>query len=426
VIDQRFMPQAAAPKQRQAVIITVGNELTEGSILNTHFRYLGSELRSLGYRVLRGVQIPDDLKLFVAELRCALADAGVILVTGGLGPTSDDLTREAVALAAGVELDFDAGAWEQLQRRYAGRRMASPNRKQALVPHGFDGIPNPYGTAPAFSGHIGDVLLAALPGPRRELEPLFAERIVPLLAAAAGEGSGAGFLTATVMMVPESRLEEGLQHHRREGVGWGTRVADDRIVVTFRGGSPELREAALADLDREFHGLRVRRGDVRPSELVIAALKEERLRLAVAESCSGGLVAKMITDIAGSSEVFWGGFVTYANAAKTGALGVEPALLDEYGAVSREAAEAMSAGLLERCDADVGVAVTGIAGPGGGSGEKPVGTVWISVSRRGGGGQCRRFLFPGDRDLVRRRTAVAALLLTESVVRGNAYPPFPD
>ncbi len=394
--------------------------MTEGSILNTHFRYLGSELRSLGYMVLRGVQIPDDMGLFVAELRRSLEDAGLIVVTGGLGPTSDDLTREAVAEAAGVELDFNPEAWENLQRRYAGRRMASPNRKQALVPHGFTSIHNPNGTAPAFSGRIGEVLIAALPGPRRELEPLFAQRIVPLLT---GTDDAEAFLTGTVMMVPESSLEEGLQRHRREQVTWGTRVADDRIVVTFRGGTAESRKAAFADLVGEFHPVRVRPGDVRPPELLIAALKEKGLRLAVAESCSGGLVAKMITDIPGSSEVFWGGYVVYANTAKTNALGIEPRLLETYGAVSREAAEAMSAGLLCQDDVEAGIAVTGIAGPGGGSEEKPVGTVWISVSRRGGGGQCRRFLFPGGRDLVRRRTAVAALLLAESVVRGKDYPP---
>jgi len=416
------MPQTEAPDRRQAVILTVGNELTEGSILNTHFRYLGSELRGLGYSVLRGVQIPDVLELFVAEIQRSLTDAEVILVTGGLGPTSDDLTREAVARAAGVELDFNPEAWEHLKQRYAGRRMAAPNRRQALIPRGFERIHNPYGTAPAFHGRIGKVLIAALPGPRRELEPLFAERIVPLLTGGSGEG-GVAALTATVMMVPESRLEEGLQRQRREGVGWGTRVTDDRIVVNFRGGSAAAREAAFTGLVREFHTLRVRRGDVRPAELVIDTLKEKGLRLALAESCSGGLAAKMITDIPGSSEVFWGGGVAYANAAKTELLGVEPELLTRCGAVSREAAEAMSAGLLIRSGVEVATSVTGIAGPGGGSEAKPVGTVYIAVSRRGGGGRCLEFLFPGNRDLVRRRTAVAALLLTESLVRGVEYPP---
>ncbi len=411
--------------ERRAIILAVGTELTEGVIVNTHFRFLGSELKGLGFQVVRGEQIPDRLSLFRPALRRAVAEAELVLVTGGLGPTSDDLTREAVADAAGVPLEFRPEVWEGLERRYAssGQRLPETNRRQAFVPQGFELLANDWGTAPGFWGRIHTALIAALPGPPAELEPMFRLRFLPLLARHfPGLGSQAE-LAATALLTPESALEESLLRHRREAVSWSTRVAEDRIAFSLRGGADADRERFFAALIGELGPVRIRRGEVQPAERLFRLLEERGLLLALAESCTGGLVAKMITDQPGSSRVFWGGVVAYSNAAKQRLLGVEQETLERYGAVSRQTAAAMADGLLEATPADLALSVTGIAGPEGGGPEKPVGTAWICARRRGGSAQARAFRFPGGRELVRRRSAVAGLLLAECLLTGEKFPP---
>jgi nicotinamide-nucleotide amidase len=411
-----------------AVLLAVGTELTEGAVLNTHFRFLGSSLASQGYRIRWGVQLPDDGPLFASKLREALDGAELVITTGGLGPTSDDLTRETVAAVAGLELEFHEEIWEELQARWAatGRPIAHTNRKQALIPRGFTVLANPNGTAPGFCGWVGRTLLAALPGPPRELEPMFLEQLNPLLPRVAG---AEGEVVATALLVPESQLEEALQRSRRALVGgslqgaeqlqWGTRFAEDRIVLTLRGGTAEGRERLLASLREELGEPRIRLGDCRPNLLLYELLRSRGETLALAESCTGGLIGKWLTDLPGSSSVFWGGFTVYSNAAKQRLLGVPGRLLRRHGAVSPEAARAMARQLLRKTPAAVGLVVTGIAGPDGGSAEKPVGTVWIAAGARGAGEVCRGFHFAGGRDAIRRRAAVTAMLLAEWLLRGS-------
>ncbi len=438
----------------RAQLLSIGTELTEGIILNTHFRYLGSQLKSLGFRVVGGLQLPDELEPIRRAL--AKAEAELIVVTGGLGPTSDDLTREAVALAAGVPLEFHPELWRGLLERYASTGRAPPesNRRQAHIPAGFEVVPNDWGTAPGFWGRLpgaqpgakpgakpgalpgaqpdakADVLvglragawLAALPGPPAELEPMFVQRLLPLLAAAFPGAAAGAELAATALLVPESVLEDALRRHRREGTVWGTRVAEDHIAFSLRGGQEGEREQVLAALQEQFGAVRLRRGSSRPGELLFRALELRGQQLALAESCTGGLAAKWLTDLPGASRVFWGGVGAYSNDAKERLLGVPRALLEEHGAVSAQAASGMARGLLERCSADLAAAVTGIAGPDGGSPEKPVGTVWISVLHRDGRTLTRGFQFAGGRDLIRRRSAVATLLAAECLLTGQELP----
>jgi nicotinamide-nucleotide amidase len=410
------------------VLLAVGTELSEGVILNTHFRFLGSALQALGISVLKGVQVPDEAGLFEAELRMSLDQADLVIVTGGLGPTSDDLTREVAARAAGVSLEFRDELWRQLLERYAGGTLAAgipaSNRKQAYIPAGFDALANSRGTAPGFCGAVGKSLLVALPGPPAELEPMFLEQVVARLAPGAGqEGTGQEVLVGNVLLSPESVLEETLQRLRREDlqegeVRWGTRVADDRIVLTLRGGSKQQQERMFRGLCEELGPLLVRRADERPVERLFEILRTRGLTVSFAESCTGGLLCKLITDLPGSSQVFRGGIVAYDNELKTRLLKVPKALLGRYGAVSREAAEAMSAGLLSATHSTLGVAVTCIAGPAGGTEEKPVGTVWISGRTASGLHLCIDFHLRGSRDMVRRRSAVAALLVAECLLTG--------
>jgi nicotinamide-nucleotide amidase len=408
---------------RTAVIISAGTELTEGIIQDSHVRYLSAELTGLGFAVLRGVQVPDAAALFRAELDRATRDAGLVVITGGLGPTSDDLTRELVAEAAGTGLQFHEEAWQRILERFRGRPISETNRTQATAPAGFPLIANPNGTAPGFHGKIGGALVVALPGPPSELRPMFASDVVPLLRERFSLGSEAdgSILRGTAFMVPESALEEALRACRREGVRWGTRVDEDRIAFSLRGGTMADREAVLADLEARLGALRVRGGERRPADVLTEELLRKRATLVTAESCTGGLLGKYMTDLPGSSRVFWGGWVAYSYEAKRRLLGVETALLEAHGAVSREAVTAMARGALEASAAGMSLAVSGIAGPEGATPDKPVGTVWMACRVRGGADAARQLWFSGGRDAVRRKTAVAGLLFAESVLGSREF-----
>ena len=406
---------------RTAVVISAGTELTEGITQDTHVRFLASELTVRGFTVRRGVQIPDDAALFREELGRAVRDAGLVIITGGLGPTTDDLTREIVAEAAGVPLDFHHEAWEILQARFAGRTVSDTNRKQALAPRGFPLLPNPNGTAPGFHGEINGSLVVALPGPPGELRPMFTRSVLPLLRERFGAPAEQDVLWGTALMVPESSLEEALRACMRPGVAWGTRVEEDRIAFSLRGGAREERETFFNGLSARLGPVRIRQGETTPAQLLTDALLARRALLATAESCTGGLIGKYMTDLPGSSRVFWGGFLSYSNQAKTRLLGVTDELLREQGAVSEKVVRALAEGALASTGADVGLAVSGIAGPEGGTPEKPVGTTWLAVALRGGDCQARLFSFSGSRDMVRRRTAVAAMLFAEARLFGRDF-----
>jgi nicotinamide-nucleotide amidase len=409
------------------VIISAGTELTEGIIQDAHVRYIASELTSLGFAVRRGVQVPDDRGLFRAELARAIDDSCLVIITGGLGPTSDDLTREIVAEAAGVPLDFHQEAWDALVARFAGRTVSDTNRKQALAPRGFGLLPNANGTAPGFQGTLGGALVVALPGPPSELRPMFSGSVLPLVAERFGTAAEADVLWGTALMVPESSLEEALRSgagadSRSRDVRWGTRVDEDRIVFSLRGGPSEARLALMDSLVARLGSVRVRRGETRPAQLLTDALLARHARLAVAESCTGGLIGKYMTDLSGSSRVFWGGFLAYSNESKSRLLGVGERVLAEQGAVSEQAVLEMARGAVEVSGAETGLAVSGIAGPEGGTPEKPVGTVWIAVAQKRGSSEAqnppstsaRLFTFSGSRDMIRRRTAVAGMLFAEA------------
>jgi nicotinamide-nucleotide amidase len=409
-------------EQTTSIILSVGTELTEGSILNTHFRFLAAQLKGLGIRTRRCVQIPDDRQIFRQELGLAVDCAALVIITGGLGPTSDDLTREVVAEVCEAPLRFDETIWEQLVARYTGRgrKIARTNRKQALIPSGFRVLINRVGTAPGFSGAAKTCTVMALPGPPAELEEMFLREAVPLIRSLGMKDYGTAELTATALMVPESVLEQALQEasDSDSGLLWSTRVAHDRIVFTLRGSQQQERQRVFSDLVGKFGRMRIREGDVQPSALLSRILEQRAERIAVAESCTGGLVSKLLTDVPGSSRVFWGTLVTYSDESKTRLLGVPEEVLNSSGAVSAEVASAMSQGVLERTPAEAAVAVTGIAGPEGGSADKPVGTVWISARTRRGAHLCRVFHFQGSRDAIRRRSAVAAFVLAECVLLG--------
>ncbi|MDQ1323870.1 MAG: CinA-like protein [Chloroflexota bacterium] len=406
---------------RRAVIVSVGTELTEGIIQDTHVRFLAAALSGLGFTEARAAVLPDEAAGFRAELARATGEADLVIVTGGLGPTTDDLAREVIAEVAGVPLAFHQESWDRILVRFAGRAVPESNRKQAMAPAGFTLLPNANGTAPGFRGSIGRAIVVALPGPPGELRPMFADLVVPQLREHFGMAVELPYLRGTAFMTPESALEEALRGARREGVSWGTRVEEDRIAFSLRGGSEADREACFEGVAMALGRVRVHRGETRPANLLLGALEAAGLVLVTAESCTGGLIGRYLTDVPGSSRGYWGGVVSYANAAKERMLGVPAAVLERHGAVSAETVVAMARGALAVSGAGLALAVSGIAGPDGGTPEKPVGTVWLATARQGADPACVSCRFSGGRDAVRRKAAVAGLLAAAAAAGGRPF-----
>lgn len=363
----------------------------------------------LGYETV-GIEIVADDKASMADsFRRAAERAELVVVTGGLGPTSDDLTREALAEAFQRPLSFREEVWADIER-LMGRRLSSANRRQAYVPEGFTALRNRLGTAPALWGELERSAICALPGPPQELRELVEHELVPKLASRADIETDA--LVLAVFGMGESTLEERLAVISRElpadGLRWATEARPYEIILTLSGSSEEGRELVYRTLLGELGEYDLVRGRQGLAGAGLDRLRERGKRLVTAESCTGGLIAAALTEIAGSSRAFWGGFVVYANDAKQRELGVSSRTLETYGAVSRETVSEMLSGALARSGSELAVAVSGIAGPGGGSEEKPVGTVFIGVSD----GEDERIVehhYDGDRERVRRRSVIDAL-----------------
>jgi nicotinamide-nucleotide amidase len=403
-----------------AEIIAVGSELLTPHRIDTNSLFLTARLNALGITVRAKAVVGDDRRNLAGWLRDAVGRVDVVVMTGGLGPTADDVTREVAAEVLGRELEEDEAILEGIRARFArrGAQMPEINRRQAMVPRGALVLPNGNGTAPGLLVETDAAVVVLLPGPPREMKPMFDAHVAPRLAPRTG---GRRLRTRVIKTTgrSESQIEESaFPVYSRLG------NADVAVETTILAspGQIELHLAAtgtneaLVDraLDEGVEALVRALGPVVFSrdgrsleEIVGAALHARGLRVATAESCTGGLLAGRLTDVSGSSAWVLGGVIAYDNAVKVEQLGVPPALLEQHGAVSEPVAEAMAAGVRLRLAADVGVAITGIAGPLGGSAEKPVGTVVIAVSAARP--SVRRFLFPGDREAIRRHATSAAL-----------------
>lgn len=412
-----------------AAVCLIGTELIRGIIQDGHARLISSRLTSLGIKVESISMVPDDSGIddFLFFWR---GKVDMILTTGGLGPTSDDITRDSVAEAAGVTLVEHQEARAALERRIS-RNASTANLRQVLLPQGFDWIHNPEGTAPGFCGplaapaNMGDqaktTMLYAMPGPPREMQPMFIEQVLPRICQRFLEVDAfEERLEASVFLIPESRLEEICRLHAAEGIAWGTRVQESRISLYLTGGTDQERTDMLLRLQGHFGKELVNPGDVDPLGAVVETLKAAGSQVAGAESCTGGYIAKLLTDIPGSSAFFWGAQVTYANSAKESLLSIEPAILETYGAVSEETVRAMVRSMLYASQADVCYAVSGIAGPEGGTPEKPVGTVWVAIGDRSRGIEAVKLCFHAyTRDSVRRRSSYAVLILINRFLKGD-------
>lgn len=405
----------------KAEILSVGTELLLGNIVDTNAAYLARELASLGISVYFKSTVGDNPERLREVVRTAIERSDLVVTTGGLGPTSDDITKDVIAEVLGAELVMDERAAEEIRSffRKIGREMPAGNLRQAMVPK--DGVVfyNDLGTAPGV-GFIKDgKVVVCMPGVPREMYRMWEKSVAPFLMerlAAAGEAGTIASRTLRVFGVGESTCDAILDDIMRASTNptLAPYAKDGEVHLRITAKAPD-RKTAEEMIDRIDAEVRSRLGDAvygqdeRALEHVVGdLLRAKGLRLATAESCTGGLIGEMITSVAGSSDYYDRGFVTYSNAAKTELLGVDPEIIARHGAVSHETCLAMAQGARNRSRAELAIAVTGIAGPGGGTPEKPVGTVYIGVAVPEGS-MSGRFSLPGDRAMVRRRAAMNAL-----------------
>jgi nicotinamide-nucleotide amidase len=419
-----FLPEDYPPVR--AEIVSVGTELLLGQITDTNAVFLSQDLAARGIDVLHRITVGDNMERLEAALRLALSRADIVITIGGLGPTQDDLTKEACSAATGIPLVPDPES-EQAIRDFFARRgvpFNEANLKQALRPERGTNLKNPNGTAPGCVFDCGDRSIICLPGPPAELRPMWLNEAVPWLAAR-------GFTPSEVLRsrvlrfvgIGESLLEpkvRDLMASSNPTLAPYAKTGEVHLRITAKAPDEESALAMIAEMER---AVRERVGewlygvdDETLETVVVRQALERGVTLATAESCTGGLISSRITDVPGSSGAFLLGAVCYSNEAKTEILGVPPEMIAAHGAVSEEVAIAMAEGARRRSGADIAVSDTGIAGPSGGTPEKPVGLVWIGISSTKGA-RAERNLFAGDRATVKLRASQAALALLLKTIR---------
>src|SRR5436190_5472932 len=400
-----------------AEIVAIGTELLTPDRTDTNSLWLTRELNDIGIDVKLKTIVGDDGERLEEAVRDAMRRSDIVITTGGLGPTADDITREFTARAVDRELVYHDDLEQHLRERFRswGRDMPEINKRQAYIIDDAAVLPNPHGSAAGMLAEIDGKILAILPGPPRENRPMFTDHVLPKLKEIAGEV----YVHRRVLKVSgkgESAVDE-------IAAPIYTKYADVQTSVLFNKSEVEIHVAAQADNARSARDVAEKLVDELAGklgnsvfstngetmeEVVGQVLKQRGETLSVAESCTGGLIGRRLTEVPGSSAYFMEGAITYSNDAKIRTLGVDPQIIARHGAVSAECAEAMAAGMRERAATDHAISVTGIAGPDGGSDEKPVGTVFIGYS----GPEATRsihIVLPGDRYLIRWRASQAAL-----------------
>jgi nicotinamide-nucleotide amidase len=404
----------------RAVILSTGDELTTGKVVDTNANYLADKLVENGIDLVAVITVGDVPERLEWAWRTAAAMSDVVISTGGIGPTVDDLTTETVARIAGVGLKRDQATVDHMKRLFAtiNRVMPENNLKQADFPEGAEIIPNPLGTAPGFrlaiprDGHTAELIV--LPGVPREMKPMMENWVVPWIRRNRGSDKVIAMRIFQTFGMSESALDEAVKGVIKPGeakVGLRASFPQISLRLTVEGnpGDAERRLEALAVRVREkISDFLFAEGDISMEEVVGRLFAEKNLTLAVAESCTGGLIGHRITNVPGSSRYLLGDLVTYSNELKTGLLGVNAATLEKFGAVSEECVREMAAGVRKRTGAQVGIATSGIAGPDGGTPDKPVGTVCIAIDSDDVK-HSRRYQMRGTRDWVKLLGSQVAL-----------------
>jgi len=427
--------EPAAPRERTgfagsgtAAIVAIGTEMLGPLRQDTNSLWLTARLEEVGISVVHKSVVGDDIPAIVRELDHAAVGASLIITTGGLGPTADDVTVTAVAAWLGTPLRRDQEFVERMRARFErrGLRMPAVKEKQADFLVGARVLENPRGTAPGFWAAKNGIEIVVLPGVPSEMREIMEGSVLPILRERA-RGAGSLRRVLRIAGMGESYVEEMVapvyEKWRSNPVTILASPGEVQLHLLVRG-EPAQASAVLDDMERDFRealGTRIfGRDDEDLSAAVGRLLRQSGKTLAVAESCTGGMVSALLTDIPGSSDYFRGGVVAYANDAKEELLGVAPATLEQHGAVSEEAAREMAVGARKRFESDLAAAVTGIAGPDGGTPEKPVGTVWFALAdARETLARTRRFV--GDRAVVRRAASLYALELVRRRMTGSEH-----
>ncbi len=418
------------PAETRAAILAIGSEMLGPERQDTNSLWLTARLEEIGIGVGRKAIIGDDPEAIVRELETSSKEASLLISTGGLGPTADDVTAAAVGRWLGVPLIRNADFVTRMRARFEARgvRMAAVNEKQADFIEGARVLENPRGTAPGFWAQKGACEVVVLPGVPSEMREIMQQSVLPELARRAG-GVVSRRKVLRIAGMGESAVEEMVEpvyaRWKAHPVTILASPGEVQLHLRVRGAPAEAEETIVA-MERDFRsvlGERVSGDDTEDLPSAVGRLlRDSGKTLALAESCTGGMVASLVTDVPGSSDYFLGGVVSYGNEAKESLLGVSIETLRSRGAVSEESVVEMARGARERFDSDVAAAVTGIAGPGGGTAEKPVGLVWFAIADREGAATAKRRFFVGDRTHVRRSASVHALELVRRHLIGWKTP----
>jgi len=399
-----------------AEVISVGTELLLGQILNTNSQYLAQKLAELGIDLYFQTTVGDNMERLKIAIDTAVKRADILIFTGGLGPTSDDITKEAVADYFGLTLVLDEGVLRRIEKFFERRQANMPeiNKKQAYVPEGAKVLHNKNGTAPGLIIEKDGKIAILLPGPPFEMQPMFEEQVLPYLERFSKQKIYSRVLK--FVGIGESSIEEALKDlilsQTDPTLALYAKPFEVELRITTKKESEEIAKSLLQSMEdriRERLGEYIYGVDGQLlEEVVVSLLAEKRLKVSIAESCTGGLICNKITNVPGASEVFDRGFIVYSNEAKMKLLGVPEQVLKEYGAVSSQTAKYMAQGALSNSLARIALSVTGIAGPGGGSETKPVGLVYIGIATKDNS-ESFEFRFSGDRLRIKEMTSKAAL-----------------
>ena len=403
-------------------LIFTGSELLQGRNLNTHAQYLGRWLTEHNFEVAFIDTVGDQADHLAEVFRQAMKRADLILITGGLGPTTDDLTKETIARELGLPMQLDQESLNIIKGFFAqrGRTMPDSNIKQACFPRGGVILPNSIGTAPGVMLETGKKIIALLPGPPIELTTMFEDVLAPILLKNADFKEFIRYKTLTMTGVAESAAQDlllDLGGQTNPGITYLTSPGQLAVRITGRGRDNETADRLVNELESKVRARLsefIFQEDGESIEVVVGQLLQDReMTISTAESCTGGLIAARLIDVPGSSAYVDGGVVAYSNELKIKVLGVDAGLIEKHGAVSQETAEAMAKGVLNLTSSDIGLAVTGIAGPDGATPDKPVGLVYIALAAAGGI-SCKKCHFPGNRAGVRMATMYNALNMVKS------------
>ena len=403
-------------------LIAVGTELLLGQLVDTNTPYIASTLASIGVDVYATHAVGDNRQRIAAAIRTALDRADGVVTTGGLGPTIDDLTKEAVCDALGVEGELNEASLHAMQERFGrlGFEMRDNNRKQAVLPKGANVLENPNGSAPGFIAFRSDgKFVASMPGVPREMKPMLADRLVPWLRDRFELGSAIHTRILHTVGIAESeidhRIDELFRTYENPKIAVLAHGYRCDVKIMAKAASDDEARRLIAPAEHEItqrlHGHIYGVDDQTLAGAIHALLQQTRRTVSVAESCTGGAVCAALTAVPGSSKSFAGGVVAYENAVKVTALGVREETLASAGAVSEETAIEMAQGVRSRFGTDYGISTTGVAGPSGGSPEKPVGLVWLAYASPSGAKAMKRQMPDGDRASIQARATIAALAL---------------